>query len=298
VSFEKSRTQIRERIALKGFPGIHAGAIDPRVFRGGRRDILTGCRCPFESVTDHSLPDSPPPGIALFDLDGTLLPWDCQLLFRHFVTRREPWRVVFLPVFLAFLPLAPLLGAAGMKRVFLSFLFGMPKEALEDHAEAFSEAVMLRIYPELRAEIGRHRASGNLLILASASPEFYVRHIGEKLGFDLTLGTQVEPGHLFPDLDNHKGAAKVERLMKLLPASYFEDGCLRNSHGYTDSTADLPMLGICQRATLVNPKPALTAIGGAEGWTILRPARPWRSAAGYAARSLCLLLGIGRNPAG
>lgn len=283
---------------MEGFPGIRAGAIDPLVFRGVRRGILTGCRCPFEAVTEHFLPEQPPAGIAWFDLDGTLLAWDCQLLFRHFVTRREPWRVVFLPLFLVFLPLARLLGAAGMKRVFLSFLFHMPREALEDHAQAFAESVMARIYPELRVEIERHRNAGHLLILASASPEFYVKHIGGKLGFDVVLGTQVEMAHLFPDLENHKGAAKVERLVKLLPEPYFEDGCLRNSHGYTDSTADLPMLGICQRATLVNPKPALTAIGEAKGWTIVRPARPWRSAAGFALRAICLLLGIGRNPAG
>jgi HAD superfamily hydrolase (TIGR01490 family) len=249
-------------------------------------------------VADESIPARTPPGIALFDLDGTLLPWDCQLLFRHFVTRRDPWRLVFLPVFLAFLPLAPLLGAAGMKRIFLSFLFGMRREEMEDHAEAFADAVMRRVYPELRAEIEHHQVAGHLLILASASPEFYVRRIGEKLGFDVVLGTPVEFGHWFPDLENHKGAAKVERLVKVLPPSYFEGGRLVNSHGYTDSTADLPMLALCHRVTLVNPKPALTAIGQAAGWTILRPARPWRSRCGFAWRALCLLLGIGRNPAG
>ena len=51
-----------------------------------------------------------PERIALFDLDGTLLAWDCQLLFRHFVLRREPWRGIFLPVFLVFLPFAGCLG--------------------------------------------------------------------------------------------------------------------------------------------------------------------------------------------
>ena len=63
-------------------------------------------------------PQDPPAGIALFDLDGTLLPWDCQLLFRQHVTRREPWRILFLPLFLAALPLAPLLGTSRMKRVY------------------------------------------------------------------------------------------------------------------------------------------------------------------------------------
>jgi phosphatidylglycerophosphatase C len=250
-----------------------------------------------EFVADPTLPDQAPTGIALFDLDGTLLPWDCQLWFRHFVTRREPWRIVFLPVFLAFLPLAPLLGAAGMKRVFLSFLCGMPRAAIDGHAREFAETVVPRVHPGLRAEIDRHRAAGHLLILASASPEFYVREIGARLGFHVSLGTPVEPGPLFPDLENHKGAAKVARLRQLLPSSYFEEGVLRHSHGYTDSAADLPMLALCREVTLVNPKPALAALGEERGWTIVRPPRPWKTRAGFAWRAIALLCGLGDDPA-
>ena len=101
---------------------------------------------------DSCLPDSPPEGIALFDLDGTLIAWDCQLLFRHFVLRREPWRGIFLPVFLSFLPLAGLLGAGRMKRVFLSFLWRMSPETLADYSREFAAALMPAIYPELRGE--------------------------------------------------------------------------------------------------------------------------------------------------
>ena len=39
-----------------------------------------------------TVPPAPPTGIALVDLDGTLLAWDTQFLFRHHVIRREPWR--------------------------------------------------------------------------------------------------------------------------------------------------------------------------------------------------------------
>ena len=97
--------------------------------------------------------DRPPAGIALFDLDGTLIAWDCQLLFRHFVVRREPWRGIFLPVFLAFLPLAGLLGAGGMKRVFLCYLWKTQPEKLAAYAREFAAAVMPAIYPELRGKL-------------------------------------------------------------------------------------------------------------------------------------------------
>ena len=243
-------------------------------------------------------PETPPKGIALFDLDGTLIAWDCQLLFRHFVLRREPWRGVFLPVFLTFLPLAGLLGAGGMKRVFLSYLWLIDRGTLAGYSREFAAAVMPALYPELRGKLEAHRRAGHLLILASASPEFYVAEIGRELGFDLTLGTPVELGRFFPDLENHKGAAKVARLYQLLPESYFEHGRLLRCHGYTDSAADLPMLALCGAATVVNPSAVLEARAAAAGWEIVRPARPWKSRAEFALRSLALLLGIGRDPGG
>lgn len=235
-------------------------------------------------------------GIALFDLDGTLLPWDCQILFCHRVLRREPWRIFYLPVFLALTPFTKILGAGGMKRVFLSYLWGMKPGVLASHARAFAQE--LYFYPEVVAEIEHHRNKGHLLILASASPEFYVSEIGKRLGFDLSLGTPVEHDHrmgFFPDLENHKGAAKVTRLKELIP-DHFKDGILKNSHGYTDSTADLPMLAICQTATLVNPSPELTAIGRSSGWTITRPDRPWKSKFERVLRIAALVTGIGHDP--
>jgi phosphatidylglycerophosphatase C len=245
------------------------------------------------------LPESPPPGIALFDLDGTLLPWDCQLLFRHHVLRREPWRGVFLPLFLLFLPFAGLLGSGRMKRVFLSFLWRMDPSNLDAYCADFARSLMPSIYQEMRRELEKHRAAGDFLILASASPEFYVSHIGRLLGFHLTLGTVVAERGLFPRLTNHKGPAKVDRLRKSLPAAWFDaDGRLRQCHGYTDSCADLPMLALCGDATVVNPSPVLTAMANQAGWSIIRPQRPWRGGLDYAWRVLALLAGLGRDPGG
>ncbi len=270
---------------------------DNRIFGFSQPTYLPSSR-PTSLTVPAPLPITPPPGIALFDLDGTLIAWDCQLLFRHFVLRREPWRNMFLPLFLAFLPLTGLLGAAGMKRVFLSYLWRIDPTTLAQYAREFAAALMPGIYQELRGKIELERASGHLLILSSASPEFYVAEIGRALGFDLALGTPVEFGPLLPDLENHKGAAKVGRLMHLLPPSCFENGRLRHSRAYTDSRADLPMLALCETATVVNPSPELTALAEESGWEIVRPARPWKTRCGFALRACALLLGIGRDPAG
>ncbi len=239
----------------------------------------------------------PPPGIALFDLDGTLVPWDCQIVFRQHVVRREPWRGLFLPVFLLLLPLYRLLGDGGMKRVFLCYLWKMPPADLDSHAARFAAEAAAHAYQEMREAIEAHRAAGHLTILTSASPECYVSEIGTNLGFDLSLGTRVEHGPFFPDLENHKGAAKVARLRKILPGGWFgRDGRLVRSHGYTDSRADLPLLEICHQATLVNPDEELAATGAELGWKIIRPPRPWKSRAHRIARAAAMLFGLPTDP--
>ena len=251
--------------------------------------------CPAVPVAQSPVP---PQGIALYDLDGTLLAWDCQLLFRHFVLRKEPWRGVFLPLFLAAAPFAGVLGTSRMKRVFLSYLWRMPAPKLAAYSRDFAQSLMPAIYPELREQLERQRAAGHFLILASASPECYVAEIGRLLGFDLALGTPVASGPLFPKLQNNKGAAKVTRLQELLPPTYFVHGKLRHCHGFTDSRADLPMLALCAGATVVNPSPGLTRLADQAGWEIVRPSRPWKSRAGFALRAAALMLGLGRDPAG
>jgi phosphoserine phosphatase len=122
--------------------------------------------------------------------------------------------------------------------------------------------------------------------------------MGKRMGFDLVLGTVLDDRGFFPDLENHKGSAKVRRLQAVLPKAYFAGDQLRNCHGYTDSSADLPMLELCQTVTLVNPKPTLLETGERNGWTVVRPDRPWKSKVDFVARALKLLLGIGRDPGG
>ena len=41
------------------------------------------------------------------------------------------------------------------------------------------------------------------------------------------------------------------------------------------------MLACCERNTLVNPSPALAAIGVEKGWEIVRPEKPWQGKSGH-----------------
>ena len=219
-------------------------------------------------------------GYALFDLDQTIVPWDTQLLFCNFVLKREPLRRLHILGLLPFLPFSKILGAGGMKRVFLNYLVGMDFETIDQYAREFVDEVFPEgMYSEVLEIVEAEKASGRLTILNSASPEYWVKYLAEKMGFDHYYGTRVElEGRVkpFPDLlgDNNKGAVKLGRMTPHFPEDWQEGMVLPNSHGYSDSHADIPMLMICEENTMVHPTDKLLAEGKRRGWTLITPKRP------------------------
>jgi len=212
---------------------------------------------------------------ALFDLDQTIIPWDTQLVFRSYILRQEPARILLTFIFLLFLPLNKVLGAGGMKRVFHSYLWKMSPQKLQEHVDGFLRDWLPQLpYPEILEEIADFKKQGYQLVLSSASPELWVKGIGQAFGFHQSLGTRFEwegPIPLFPEMigENHKGEEKVRRLSEL--------GISSGEAGFSDSRADLPLLALCRENTLVNPLSAVRKIGEEKNWRILEPARPWRN---------------------
>lgn len=203
---------------------------------------------------------------ALFDMDGTLFAGDSQLRFCRWVLRHHGWRRLYLA---AVAPCGVLRGlhifnTELMKRTFLAYAWHMPAEQLEQHCREFVQQELLpSLYPPVLEKLRAHQAAGDTTVLCSASPDWWTRHVGAALGFTHTIGTPTEPFERVPFMPripapgNNKGANKLVRLAEL--------GITHADIGYTDSAADLPMLSICDRAVLVNPKPAFAAqVPGAE----------------------------------
>lgn len=192
---------------------------------------------------------------ALFDMDGTLFAGDSQLRFARWILRRHGWRRLYL---FWLLPMGLLRGlhiitTERMKRAFLAYAWGMKREALQAECQAFIREEILQIlYPPVLERLRAHQAAGDTTVLCSASPDWWTRLVGHSLGFTHTIGTptaladRVELMPAIPAPGNNKGANKLVRLATL--------GITHAEIGYTDSAADLPMLSICEKAVLVNPK--------------------------------------------
>ncbi len=213
---------------------------------------------------------------ALFDMDGTLFGVDSQMRFARFVLRRHGWRRLYLLFVLpcGILRALHLVGTPTMKRAFLSYAWGMSAATLEADTTDFVQNELLpALYPEVRDKLEQHRSNGDTTVLCSASPDWWVQKFGAALGFTHSIGTPLEPVvkrvPLMPRIPapgNNKGANKLARLAAI--------GITHADLGYTDSAADLPMLSICERAVLVNPKPNLVAqVPGAE---VIRTQKQYR----------------------
>ncbi len=221
---------------------------------------------------------------ALFDLDQTLLPYDTQALFCNFVLKRHGWRRGYLALYGAAAPLRAvrILGNAGIKRVFFSFLWRMPRAKLTALAHEFAENVVPPLlYPEVVAELERHRSAGRTLILTTASPEFYATAIARVLRFDHCFGTRIQfqrdPLPLIPRMEgeNNKRVEKLKRMRHVLGSELSLP--LPGAYAYSDSEADLPMLRYVEYPVAVNPDAHLERVARDEQWTIMRPARPHAS---------------------
>lgn len=197
---------------------------------------------------------------ALFDMDGTLFAGDSQLRFARWILRRHAWRRLYL---FWLIPMGLLRGlhiinTERMKRAFLAYAWGMKREQLEQECQAFVQQEILQIlYPPVLERLRAHQAAGDTTVLCSASPDWWTQLVGKALGFTHTIGTPAELGISVPFMPaipapgNNKGANKLVRLATI--------GIETADIGYTDSAADLPMLSICSKAVLVNPKPNFAA---------------------------------------
>ena len=242
---------------------------------------------------------------ALFDLDHTLLPFDTQTLFCNFVLKRKPWRVILHAIFI---PIAIARGfrlttTAFAKRSFNAYLWGIKRDQLQALAREFADAcVTTWAYPELRAEILRHRHQGRTLVLNTASPDFYAHEIARALEFDHCIATPFLIANRFPllpriDGENNKREAKIKRMTEAIPGlAHLSEADRGNTWAYSDSPADIPLLDFAGQRMLVHPGGTLKRRYKDDVFTmILRPWRPYATKLGDLTRSFLQIFGCYRD---
>jgi len=206
--------------------------------------------------------------LAIFDLDGTItwrdsfVPYLCGFLLRHPARALRLWRVP--GPLLAYLFCGADRGRL-KESLLMIFLGGVERSQLAHWTEIFVERLLGRRLRSAALErIREHRASGDRLILLSASPDLYVEAIGRRLGFDETVATGVRwngerlDGRL--TTMNRRGTEKV-RCLDELKARH---SGLRTV-AYANSTSDLDHLSRADEGWLISDRPGLLKRGAALG---------------------------------
>jgi phosphoserine phosphatase len=240
-------------------------------------------------------------GFAFFDLDHTMLPHDTQALFCNYVLRRERWRTLLHVFFVPFalLKACRLVSTLRAKQAFMGYLWGMKQEKLKAYAQDFAQNSALPwAYPLLLAEMLKHRDAGRVLVLNTASPDFYAEHVARVLGFDYYVATCTElqdPLAFHPCIrENNKREAKIHAMLEQVPGVAELTVEERDDHcyAYTDSSADLPLLEFGRNGVLVHPSGRMATLAIRREWGILHPRRPYAGKLGNLLAIVRQMLGL------
>ena len=141
-------------------------------------------------------------------------------------------------------------------------------------AETIDVIIDPAVYDEAVALIEEHRAAGRDIVIISSSGTEVVEPIGERLGADVAIGTQlvVEDGRYTGEILFYAyGEGKAQAMRDLADERGYD---LAASYAYTDSVTDLPMLDAVGHPTAVNPDGELRRIATERDWPIVDFARP------------------------
>jgi HAD superfamily hydrolase (TIGR01490 family) len=218
-------------------------------------------------------------GLALFDLDHTLIPIDSDVMWAEHLVKLgvvdsawhskrndyfyEQYKQGTLDIdeFLTF-QLAPL-GAHS-------------RTTLEAwRAEFLKSQVMPNLVASAKDLVAKHQAAGDLVAIVTATNEFITRPIADAFGVEHLIATLVETKPDGEFTGRHAGLpsfreGKIVRVAQWLAEQ--EDCLLQDfatSTFYSDSLNDLPLLAQVTHPVATNPDPTLLAHAQAQGWPVV-----------------------------
>jgi len=213
---------------------------------------------------------------AFFDLDKTIIARSSTLAFSRaffeggLISRRSALRSAY----------AQLVFQRGgidharmeKMRAYLSSLSaGWDVQTVRDIvAETLHAIIDPLVYDEAVAKLEHHRNAGHDVVIVSTSGSEVVEPIGEMLGADHVVATQlvVEAGLYTGEIGFYAyGPAKADAIRELAVTRGYD---LAESYAYSDSETDLPMLEVVGHPHVVNPDRVLRRVAAERGWPVLQ----------------------------
>lgn len=217
--------------------------------------------------------------LALFDLDHTLIPIDSDYEWGQFLARIGAVdRAAFERRNAAFFAQyqAGTLDPVEYLEFALGTLAQFPRRQLDDwHAQFMAEVIQPAIQQVALDLLKRHQDADDLVAIITATNRFVTAPIAQALGVAHLIAAEPE---IMPDGTitgkligvPTSGAGKVIHTQDWLGGMGKSLGSFGQSHFYSDSQNDIPLLSAVTHPVATNPNAKLEAHAIAHGWPILK----------------------------
>lgn len=217
--------------------------------------------------------------LALFDLDGTLIPKDSDHAFGEFIValgwadgeefrrRNDAFYADYLAGRLDIEAYVDFATAPWRDR---------PAAELAQAAAGFLDVVVRpMLHDQALALVQGHQDAGDLVAVVTATNDFVTRPIAKLFGIDELIATDLQRDAAGRVTGRIEGVpsfreGKVTRVQQWLAARGLALHDFERSTFYSDSTNDLPLLECVSAPVATNPGPALERIAKARGWPVLK----------------------------
>lgn len=217
--------------------------------------------------------------LALFDLDGTLLPTDSDHAFGEYLITLG-WADAELhrarnDGFYADYQAGRLDMAAYVDFATSPWRGRSPQELALALQGFMADVVRPALHPAAQALVQRHREAGDLLAVVTATNEFVTRPITQAFGIETLIATELQTDAQGRVTGAIRGTpsfreGKVLRVQAWLAERGLQLRDFERCHFYSDSTNDLPLLEAVAHPVATNPSPALERIAHERGWPVLQ----------------------------
>lgn len=203
--------------------------------------------------------------LALFDIDFTLTKKETLLQLYMYMFSKNKKLIKYLPrvIYSGLFYILGINNEKKTKEIFLKFINNMSEVQINNICIEFYHDVLSKIlYKDGIEMIRKLKDKGYMVILISASPEFYIKTLYNIPCVDKIIGTKikVEDGIYKNKIigENCKGVEKTNRLSKYLNKNDIVEVDYKNSYMFSDSLSDLPLLNLVGNPILINYKKKTT----------------------------------------
>ena len=188
--------------------------------------------------------------LAIFDIDYTITRKETLMEFFKYLVSKDIKNIKFLPraLYSGLMYGIKVYDEKRVKECFLKFIENIDEAELAKLTKSFYDEKISKIL---------YKDEVYMVVLISASPEFYVKEFYAIKEVDLIIGTKFtfEGGKFIRKMDgnNCKGEEKVRRLNKVLKEKNIKVD-FKNSYMFSDSLSDKPLLDLVGNPYLINYK--------------------------------------------